>query len=114
MQDIVPAGEDPALARLRHELEETDRRLVAAIAARMHFAERIGQHKGEHGLPTVDAAREEDVLAYVEDEARRLNLDPAFCRSIYLLVLDQSRAIQAKTRGVTPDRDPDGPGTHAG
>lgn len=103
MAKMTSGGDDPELAQLRRDLDEADERLLAALAARMGLVRRIGDYKGTRGLPAWDPAREQAVVASIEKEAARLDLDPLLCRRIYALVLDESRAIQASIHERTTD-----------
>lgn len=54
-----------ALNDLRADIDRADAQLSAAFVSRMHAAADIAQYKREHGLPVLDAAREEAVIARV-------------------------------------------------
>ena len=63
------------LAAARIEIDAVDREIAALFERRMHAVECVADYKRAHGLPILDAAREEAVIrkneAYIEDEALR-------------------------------------------
>ena len=63
------------LDTLRSEIDEIDTQLTALFLRRMDVTARVGAYKQENGLPVLDEAREQEVLARksvaVSDPARR-------------------------------------------
>ena len=47
---------------LRNELDIVDKGLEEGFARRMQIVEKIAEYKAAHGLPSLDAAREAEVL----------------------------------------------------
>lgn len=64
-----------ALSEARAEIDCVDREMAALFARRMHAVEAVADYKRAHGLPILDATREEAVIrkneALIEDEALR-------------------------------------------
>jgi chorismate mutase len=56
-------SDDSELARLRARMDDVNRRLVDALHERARLCRTIGAWKRERGLPAVDAAREQAMLA---------------------------------------------------
>ena len=56
---------DPVVAKLRDEITELDRQLVATINKRLRVVDRLRRYKEENGIPFLDPAREEWMLRYL-------------------------------------------------
>lgn len=69
------------LDTLRSEIDEIDTQLTALFLRRMDVTARVGAYKQENGLPVLDEAREQEVLARksvaVSDPARRATSPPS-------------------------------------
>lgn len=63
---------DHVIDRLRDEIADVDRRLVATINARLALVKRMRRYKEERGIPLLDPAREEWMLQYL----KRANTGP--------------------------------------
>lgn len=61
LYDLLPTGETE-LAGYRRQLDAADAALLRAFARRMELSKTIGEYKKEHGLPVLDAAREQSVI----------------------------------------------------
>jgi chorismate mutase len=82
--------EDPVVQTLRGEIEAVDERLLAAVNERIAVVARLHRYKAEHGIPTRDPAREEELVQYLTT----LNpgpLTPAGLAELYTFVLDLVR-----------------------
>ncbi len=51
------------LSQLRAELDALDRELVGLFEKRIALARQVARYKRSHGLPVLDAVREEEVLS---------------------------------------------------
>ena len=78
---------DHVIDRLRDEIADVDRRLVATINARLALVKKMRKYKEERGIPFLDPAREEWMLQYL----KRANTGP-------LLVRRPCRAVRACPR----------------
>lgn len=85
------------LTALREELDEIDRHLVQVLEERFRVTREVGRLKAEVGLPPVDVAREEQVLARLGTVARRARLDPELLNAIYRRIFD---AVVAEHRAA--------------
>ena len=57
----TPSG-DPTVRRLRDEIFETDRSLLAAINTRIELVATLKRHKQDVGLPFLDPNREDELV----------------------------------------------------
>ena len=63
---------DHVIDRLRDEIADVDRRLVATINARLALVKKMRKYKEERGIPFLDPAREDWMLQYL----KRANTGP--------------------------------------
>lgn len=63
---------DHVIDRLRDEIADVDRRLVATINARLALVKKMRKYKEERSIPFLDPAREEWMLQYL----KRANTGP--------------------------------------
>ncbi len=90
------------LEALRAELDYVDERLLAILRARIECCVRIAQHKRQYGIPMMQPHR----IDAVQDRAARYavehNIDPAFLRQIYDLVIGETCRVENLVIGGTP------------
>lgn len=89
------------LEALRKEITAIDDALVPLFCRRMAAAGQVAAYKQAHGMPVLDAAREEKVLARVADLAGK-PFAP-YARTLYGTMLDVSKAYQ---RAQMPEDTP--------
>lgn len=82
------------LQRCRQEIESLDRELVALLARRVAVSKEIGNAKKAAGLPTLDPAREAEVIRRAAGMAREAGLNDEKVRDIFWHVIGLSRAVQ--------------------
>jgi len=85
------------LTALREQLDEIDERLVQVLEERFRITREVGRLKAEVGLPPVDMAREERILARLGTVAQLSSLDPDLLRGIYRRIFD---AVVAEHRAA--------------
>jgi chorismate mutase len=93
----TPATRDAALdalARRREQIESLDRQLVQLLAKRVGLSKEIGALKKVAGLPTLDPAREAEVIRRAAALARETGLNDEKVRDIFWHVIGLSRAVQ--------------------
>jgi len=90
-----------SLQELRAELDEADRKIVEAIAARHEVIARVADAKSGGDLPNRDELREHDVLAGVEKHARSLGLEPTYVARLFHDIIDHSVSAQKERSGAT-------------
>jgi chorismate mutase len=77
---------DPVIDRLRDEIADVDRKLVATINARLALVKKMRKYKEERGIPFLDPAREEWMLQYLK-RANTGPLSPDGLAELYVHVL---------------------------
>jgi chorismate mutase len=83
-----------ALGRCRHEIESIDREMVGLLSKRVVLSKEIGAMKKVAGLPTLDPAREAEVIRRAAALAREVGLSDEKVRDIFWHVIGLSRAVQ--------------------
>ena len=84
----------PELAKLREEIEDIDRTVIALIARRVKAARDVGRAKRDSNLPILDPAREAAVVRRAVELARSYQLDEEDVREIYWHIIGLSRRAQ--------------------
>jgi chorismate mutase len=95
--DSVPKSRDAALdalGRCRQQIEGIDRELVSLLSKRVAISKEIGAVKKVAGLPTLDPAREAEVIRRAASLAREVGLSDEKVRDIFWHVIGLSRAVQ--------------------
>ena len=95
--DPSPSARDAALdtlGRYRQQIEQLDRDLVSLLAKRVALSREIGAMKRVAGLPTLDPAREAEVIRRAAALARDASLNDEKVRDIFWHVIGLSRAVQ--------------------
>jgi chorismate mutase len=82
------------LGRCRRELEALDRELIALLAQRVTRSKEIGTLKRAGGLPTLDPAREAEVIRRAASIAREHGLPDEKVRDIFWHIIGLSRGAQ--------------------
>ena len=88
---------DGALRRLaehREEIRRIDAELVRLLASRVTVGVEIGGAKREAGLPTVDPAREAEVIRRAGELAREAGIPDEPVRAIFWQIIGLSRRAQ--------------------
>ena len=83
-----------ALGKCRQEIESLDRQLIGLLAKRVALSKEIGAMKKVAGLPTLDPAREAEVIRRAAGIAREQGLADEKVRDIFWHVIGLSRAVQ--------------------
>jgi chorismate mutase len=84
------AASDPTIRRLREEISEVDRAIVAAVNARLELVARLREYKASNGIPFLDPERERELL----DELASANRGPLSSdglRELFREVLDLTK-----------------------
>ncbi len=92
-----PKPETSSLTELRRELDNVDRKLVAAINRRAEIAGQIGAMKRGESQNVFDPAREAQVLQQAQDNNTG-PLSDAAVRAVFREIVSGSRAVQTPTR----------------
>ena len=94
-----PLGRDAAveaLARCRRDIETLDREIIGLLAKRVSRSKEIGALKRIAGLPTLDPAREADVIRRAASVARDHGLADEKVRDIFWHIIGLSRSAQTE------------------
>ena len=88
--------QDPAAAlkNRRRDIENVDRQLVQLLAERVRIGKEIGSLKRTEGLPTVDPAREAEVIRRAGEMAREAGIPDEPVRAIFWQIVGLSRRAQ--------------------
>ena len=108
-----PPATSPELARLRAEIDELDRRIVALLNQRAELVRAVGHEKAAIGRRAIrDREREREVLLRVSihNEGPTPQAD---LLAIYRKLIASARALEAQERDRLR-RDSDGPGEPPG
>lgn len=96
-QNTPPSGGgSDALDRLRTELGQIDRDLLALVAKRQAVAQRIGATKRKLGIPTRDFRQERDVVERARAAAIELGLPGSLGEELVLALIRGSLTVQEK------------------
>ncbi len=82
------------LQDIRKQLDAIDEQLIDLFARRMRLVKDVADYKMEHGMPVLDAGREETILDRVSEKAGE-ELAP-YARRVYETIFAVSREYQAK------------------
>ena len=83
------------IAALRRRLDEIDQEIVSLLEQRMEVSRQVAAYKRMHGLPVLDAGREEQVLASRTQMLKEKTLSPAI-RDLFMEIMRLSRLEQQK------------------
>ncbi len=82
------------LQEIRKSLDGIDDQMVELFSRRMRLVKDVAAYKKEHGLPVLDAGREEKILDRVSEKAGE-SLAP-YVRRVYETMFAVSREYQAE------------------
>jgi len=85
-----------ALGRCRQRIEQLDREIIDLLAKRVALSKEIGAMKRVAGLPTLDPAREAEVIRRAAALARDASLNDEKVRDIFWHVIGLSRGAQTE------------------
>ena len=98
------------LESLRREIEQMDDEIVSLLGARFAIVKRISELKARDKLPVVVPERIAEVKQRAADKGADYDLDPAFIKRLYQLIIDEAVAQEEKlTKGGGASRRWDGP-----
>jgi chorismate mutase len=83
-----------ALLRCREEIERIDRAIVGLLSERLDRSRKIGALKRSAGMPTLDPAREAEVIRRASAIAREHGLPDDPVRDLFWHVIAISRSAQ--------------------
>lgn len=92
---------DERLDALRREIDDVDAQLAALLVKRIGLVDQVSAHKRESGLPVLDGAREEAVVAKARKRAGPDCADDA--EALMRCVMERSRMRQQAQRNEKND-----------
>lgn len=81
---------DPTVLRLRGEISEVDRAILAVINTRIELVAHLKRHKDEVGLPFLDPNRERELIEEL-DGKNAGPLSSEGLRELYVYLLDLTK-----------------------
>lgn len=96
-----PADGEARIVALRGEMDEADRALLLALAARRAVSRKMAEVKRAEGLPFRDEAREAELLRRVAGEGAELGLPAGLIAELYPILLRDSLEIQESAGKAT-------------
>lgn len=82
--------------KLRNNIDKIDNKLVLLLSERMKIVRRIAVYKSKNKIPILDKKREQKVLSEKKKLAKKYKLDENYIRSIFKLIMKQSKKEQKK------------------
>lgn len=79
-----------SLTELRTQIDKVDDELLELLARRMRISREIGRYKRHHGMPVLQTARYEELLAHRAAQASKLGMDSEFMRSMFQVIHEES------------------------
>lgn len=89
-----------SLSELRAEIDKLDDELLELLVRRMRVSREIGQYKKDHGMPVLQAARYEELLARRAAQAVELGMEREFMRSVLQAIHEESIRQQMTVIGA--------------
>jgi len=90
---ILQPDQCSSMAELRSEIDRLDRSLVRLLSQRQRYIERAAEIKSQ-ASDIRDEGRVQEVLAKVEAEAGRCNLDAGLARAVWQTLVERSIALE--------------------
>lgn len=90
-----PVGRE-CLAHLRERIDTLDAELLNVLARRMDVSREIGDYKRGHSIPVVQSERFVDLIASRISSGEEAGLSPAFVRSLFNTIHEESVRVQVK------------------
>lgn len=82
------------IEKLRKKIDSIDARITGLIAKRFMIARVIGDSKKKYGRAITDLAREKELAKIHLSLEKKYNLSPVFTKSLWVLILRESKRIQ--------------------
>lgn len=82
------------LENYRKQIDEIDIELIDVLSRRFEIVRAVGELKSKTGLSVVQAKRAEAVKKRAAKMGKEKNLDPAFVRRLYELMIDHAHELE--------------------
>jgi len=83
-----------SLAELRETIDRLDRKIVALLAERVRYLDRVIAVKRRDNLPAAIPERVEEVVAHVRSEATAAGMPPDLAEALWRRLIDWSIAYE--------------------
>ena len=77
------------LLHLRERIDHIDEEILSALKRRFEITSKVGQLKAEHGLDSVDPAREQEKLQRLSQLAEQNGLNSHFVHQLFQLLFNE-------------------------
>ncbi len=84
------------LLTLRGQIDEIDEQLIPLLMKRMNISREVAKYKVEHGIPVLNAEREQQIL---DNVAEKCGEQGDAIKTVFSATMDASRALQHKIIG---------------
>ncbi len=74
------------LIKLREQIDSLDEELLNVLSRRFQVTAEVGLLKAEHGLESVDEAREAKKLRHLQQASAGKNLNPDFVHDLFQMI----------------------------
>ncbi|HVE80982.1 MAG TPA: chorismate mutase [Candidatus Dormibacteraeota bacterium] len=88
------------LSGWREQIDEIDQQIITLLAKRHIISQKIGEIKSSTGQSVYDPQREKEMLKQQRALADKLQLEPEFITEIYQIILQASKKVQTKVKGL--------------
>jgi len=95
----VTTDQPSDLDEIRRRLDVVDRKLVQVLLERSRLIDEVIHFKRAHGMPVIDRAREDLMLARIEEVATLEGLDPRIARQVLRAVIDSFTLLEVEHLG---------------
>lgn len=80
--------------KLREQIDRTDEEILILLKRRFQTVKKIGKYKKDNNIEIEDRNRENNLIIAKIAKARTMQLDEAFIRDLFELIIDESKKIQ--------------------
>jgi len=87
------------LDRIRQDIDDVDRRLVALLAERAALVQQVVVYKRAHHMGVVDRAREDRMLGRIAELAKDQGLDPRVAQQVLRTIIDGFTLLEVEELG---------------
>lgn len=95
-------AKDPAfveeIEELRQEIDQADRQLLAALAARMRIVDRLGDYKEKQNIAVFQLPRWQEIMTTRPEWAEEMQISPKLAQALFRFVHDESIRLQTQKR----------------
>ncbi|MES2428331.1 MAG: chorismate mutase [Bacteroidota bacterium] len=93
-QSGQPKAADPTLEKARQKIDSLDKKLIEILGARERMVKKIGIYKAKKNIPSLQAARFQQVIDKGIQAGNKENLSPEFITEILNAIHKESLRIE--------------------